>query len=468
MHSSSYFFATTALITTLTPAALAQSCPTSDEWAATASDGNRYGRAVEINDGFLAVGDYSANSYTGRVYLREWDEDEWGDPQILDGAGAGEEFGSHVSISDGWMAISAPEYDNGVVDLYSHNGSIWNFEDSYETGIGYVFNHMDLSYPWLAVAERSDDYTDLRVKMLRYDAVGYTWSVIETLAMPPDSGSWSFVALDGDLLLIGLPGADVGANENCGTVRSYQLNAGTWDSLGYSTMSETDGLYGHLVTVDADTNTRAFAQHGAYHSDTYNDAVLSVDHFNGTSWDSEPITGSLPWSAEDSQINYLAIEGDDLVVVLWSNVHSESEFSTHHLQRSSGVWYYQGELAPNGAETDYPRYVAAMDDGMLVMDGGNATTERVAWVLPPNDCDDTGKADSCEVLLPGADGNSDSIIDRCACPGDLDFNGDRDGEDIVAFLSLWAGATAAGDLDADGEVGVLDLLVILTQWGDCP
>ncbi|MDP6312350.1 MAG: hypothetical protein QF781_09385, partial [Phycisphaerales bacterium] len=180
------------------------------------------------------------------------------------------------------------------------------------------------------------------------------------------------------------------------------------------------------------------------------------------------ITGSLPWSAEDSQINYLAIEGDDLVVVLWSNVHSESEFSTHHLQRSSGVWYYQGELAPNGAETDYPRYVAAMDDGMLVMDGGNATTERVAWVLPPNDCDDTGKADSCEVLLPGADGNSDSIIDRCACPGDLDFNGDRDGEDIVAFLSLWAGATAAGDLDADGEVGVLDLLVILTQWGDCP
>ena len=121
MHSSSYFFATTALITTLTPAALAQSCPTSDEWAATASDRIRYGRAVEINDGFLAVGDYSANSYTGGVYLREWDEGYWSDPQKLDGVGAGEEFGSHVSISDGWMAISAPEYDNGVVDLYSHN-----------------------------------------------------------------------------------------------------------------------------------------------------------------------------------------------------------------------------------------------------------------------------------------------------------------------------------------------------------
>ena len=467
MHSSSYFFATTALITTLTPAALAQSCPTSDEWAATASDRIRYGRAVEINDGFLAVGDYSANSYTGRVYLREWDEDEWGDPQILDGVGAGEEFGSHVSISDGWMAISAPEYHNGAVDLYSHDGSDWNYEDSYETESGYNFEYMDLSYPWLTVAELSDDSTVSNVRMLWHDAVSETWSVVETLPMPLNIGYTIFVALNGDLLLIGLPYADVGANSDCGALHSYQLNTGTWEYLGYSTMSETEGYYGQCVTVDADTNTRAFAQRGDYVSSTYDNAVLSVDHFNGTSWDSEFVSGSLPWSAEGSQINYLAIEGDDLVVVLWSNVHSEYEFSTHHLQRSSGVWYYQGELAPNGATTD-SRYAAAMDDGILVMDGWNDTIERTVWAFPPNDCDDTGKADSCEVLLPGADGNSDSIIDRCACPGDLDFNGDRDGEDIVAFLSLWAGATAAGDLDADGEVGVLDLLVILTQWGDCP
>jgi hypothetical protein len=423
---------------------------------------------VEIQNGFLAVGDYSADSYTGRVYLREWSEGDWDEPQMLDGVGAGEEFGSHVSISDGWMVISAPHYNDGAIDLFNHDGSEWNFEDSYETGLGYNFQHMDLSYPWLAVAELSDDSTDLRVKMLQYDAVGNMWSVIETLAMPPDSGSWTFIALDGDLLLVGLPEADVGVNENCGTVHSYQLNAGIWDSLGYSTMSEADGLYGHLVTVDADTNTRAFAQHGDYSSDTYDDAVLSVDHFNGTSWDSEPISGSLPWSAEGSQINCVALEGDNLVVVLWSgSMDISDEWSTHHLQRSSGVWYYQGVLVPSGASTS-PRYVAAMDDGMLVMDGWNDAIERAVWVLPPNDCDDTGKADSCEVLLPGADGNGDSVLDRCACPGDLDFDTDRDGNDIVAFLSLWAGATAAGDLDADGEVGVLDLLVILTQWGDCP
>jgi hypothetical protein len=162
----------------------------------------------------------------------------------------------------------------------------------------------------------------------------------------------------------------------------------------------------------------------------------------------------------------LAIDGDDLVVVLWNVILGE--WSTHYMQRSGGSWYYQSELTPDDAETDRPRYVAAIEDGMLVMDGGTNSTERVAWVLPADDCDSTGKADACEVLLPGADGNGDSVLDRCMCPGDLNFDDDRNGDDIVAFLALWAGGTAAGDLDADGQVGVLDLLIILTEWGGCP
>lgn len=466
MHFLRTCLATTAPIVAMITTTPAQSCPTSDEWNATASDGIRYGRAVDIDGDFLVIGDYSANSYTGRVYLRAWDGAAWSDPQVLDGVGAGESFGAQLGLSAGWIAVSVPDYNSGAVDLYSHDGSLWNYEDSYETGVGYTLLHTAFTYPWLAVAERSDDGTVVRLQMLQHDAGEDTWPVIQTIDMPADSGYSAFVSLTDDLLAVGLPNADVGANVDCGAVLSYGLSGGVWSSLGSMTMNHADGNYGQVVAIDATTDTLVFARHGAYVSGTFNDAVVVAKRFNGLTWDAESISGSLPWSADESQINYLALEGDDLVVVLWNLVLGE--WSTHHLHRSSGVWSYQGEFGPSDADGNLPRYVAAMHDGMLVMDGGTDSTERVVWVLPVDDCDATGMADACEALIPGADGNSDGFLDRCMCPGDLDFNNERDGADIISFLGLWAGGTAAGDLDADGQVGVLDLLIILTQWGTCP
>jgi len=466
MHLAGTALAAATLMTAIGPRAMAQSCPSSDEWAAAATDGIRYARAVDIDGDFLAVGDYSANSYTGRVFLRQWDGSAWGDPQVLSGAGAGESFGTQTNLSEDWIAVSVLDYIHGAVDLYGHDGVLWNYEDSYETPVGFTLEQQDLSYPWLAVAELSDDAAEIRVQMLQHDAVGDTWPVIQTLYMPADSGYMACVSLDHDMLIVGLPKADIGASIACGAVWSYQLIDGVWNALGYSTMGHPDGQYGQSVAMDATTDTMAFARHGAYESETFDDAVVNVQQFNGTSWVSEPLVGTLPWSLDHSQINSLAIDRDDLVVVLWST--EDNVFSSHHLQRSSGAWYYQSEITPIGAETDLPRYAAALDEGMVVMDGGTAATERVAWVLPMEDCDSSGKADLCEVIVPGADGNGDSVLDRCMCPGDLDFDADRDGDDIVAFLGLWAGGTAAGDLDADGEVGVLDLLVLLKQWGECP
>jgi hypothetical protein len=463
MHTTANSIAAAAMLAVITPA---QSCPTSDEWPASASDGNRYGRAVDLDGGFLAIGDYSHNATTGRVYLRAWDGTAWTDPQILDGVGTGEGFGRNTSVSSGWIAIAAPYYNDGAVDLYSHDGALWNYEDSYETPAGFAMEHMTLSYPWLAVAESSDDFTSTRVQLLKHDAAENTWPVVETLDMPAESGAFVFVALGDDTLAVGLPSADIGATIDCGVVWYYELSEDVWTSLGYSTMNHADGIYGQFATIDATTNTLVFARHGDYLSSTYDDAVVVAKRFNGTFWDNEPLVGTLPWSEVGSQINFLAIDGDDLVVVLWNVILGE--WSTHYMQRSGGSWYYQSELTPDDAETDRPRYVAAIEDGMLVMDGGTNSTERVAWVLPADDCDSTGKADACEVLLPGADGNGDSVLDRCMCPGDLNFDDDRNGDDIVAFLALWAGGTAAGDLDADGQVGVLDLLIILTEWGGCP
>jgi len=456
------------LIAAATPCVNAQSCPTSDTWPAGGGDGIRYGRAVDIEGSFLAVGDYSANSYTGSVSMREWNGSVWGDPQVLTGTATGEEFGSLLDLSDNWIAITVPEYNTGAIDLYHHDGENWNYEDTYETPAGYTLHHSSMSYPWLAVAELSDSSGTMRVQMLQHDADNNTWPVIEALTMPADSGDWAFVSLDHNFLAVGLPNADISANVNCGLVWTYELVGSAWISLGFFTMSESDGNYGQYASLDAATQTLALVQHGDYVS-TFEDSALFILRYDGMVWVPEPISEllTMPWAASGSQINDISIDGDDLVVVLWSR-DPVDEWSTHHLHRTSGTWYYQSNITPADEWTNRSKFVAAMDNGMIVMDGGTLDTNRVVWVIPAEDCDESGRADACEVVLPGADGNVDGVLDRCMCAGDLDFDSDRDGDDIIAFLGLWAGGTAAGDLDADGTVNVLDLLIVLTQWGECP
>lgn len=472
MISFGHFLIAPILIAAATPGVAAQSCPTSNTWPAGASDGARYGRAVDIGTSFLAIGDYSANSHTGSVFVHEWDGSTWGGPQILYGLDTGESFGSEVELSDGgggqnWIASSAPDYINGVIDLYQYDNRNWNYRDTFETPLGYVQISMSLSYPWLAVAELSDSGATMRVQMLQHDASSDTWPVIQTLTMPAASGFNAFISLDQSLLVVGLPTADVSANINCGAVRTYENVGGAWTSLGYSTAGEEEGRYGQCAKIDNTTQTIAFAQHGDYQSGIFNDSILTIEHYNGTTWTPELISGTMPWEADGSQISDIALDGDDLVVVLWS-YSEDSESTTHHLQRSAGTWYYQSEIAPDGAWTGRPKYVAAIHDGMIAMDGGTVDTQRIVWAIPAEDCDGSGQSDACEILIPGTDGNVDGILDRCICAGDLDFDSDRDGDDIIAFLGLWSGGTAAGDLDADGSVNVLDLLLMLTQWGDCP
>lgn len=465
MYSIGHLLIAPLLIAAATSAATAQSCPTSDTWPATGGDGIRYGRAVDIDPSFLAIGDYSANTYTGAVFVHEWDGGTWSEPQVLTGTATYEEFGTSVCLSDGWIALSAPSYNNGAIDLYHHDGTDWNYEDSYETPAGYELRHMSLSYPWLAVAELADSGAVMRIHLLQHDVGSNTWPVSDTLIMPADSGYTAFISLDQNYLAIGLPAADLGANVNCGVVHTYKLVGGVWTALAYSTMNEPGGEYGQYVQLDSTTQTVAFSQHGSYATE-FDDSILSIHKYNGLTWIPEPISGSMPWSVIDSQISNIALDGDDLVVVLWST--ELYNFSTHHLQRSEGMWYYQGEITPADAVTNEPRYVAAMNNGMIAMDGGTSETERVVWALPAEDCDGSGRSDACEVLIPEADGNGDGILDRCMCPGDLDFNSHRDGNDIILFLGLWASSSPAGDLNVDGAVNVLDLLIVLEQWGACP
>lgn len=65
-------------------------------------------------------------------------------------------------------------------------------------------------------------------------------------------------------------------------------------------------------------------------------------------------------------------------------------------------------------------------------------------------------------------------VDPCACPGDIDGDGDVGIVDFLALLGMWgpcsdcAGCAADLDTEPDGDVGITDFLILLGEWGQCP
>jgi hypothetical protein len=54
------------------------------------------------------------------------------------------------------------------------------------------------------------------------------------------------------------------------------------------------------------------------------------------------------------------------------------------------------------------------------------------------------------------------------CPGDINGDDVVDVVDLLALLSAWGQSDVPEDLDGDGIVGVGDLLTLLASWGPCP
>ncbi|MBK34862.1 MAG: hypothetical protein CME26_04945 [Gemmatimonadetes bacterium] len=92
---------------------------------------------------------------------------------------------------------------------------------------------------------------------------------------------------------------------------------------------------------------------------------------------------------------------------------------------------------------------------------GNDIPDECDWD-DPGDCDGDGIVDGCE-----ADENNDSLPDDCQCIEDLDGSAEVDVLDLLIIISEWGPSHSPADLNYDGIVDVLDLLLILDAWGEC-
>jgi len=87
------------------------------------------------------------------------------------------------------------------------------------------------------------------------------------------------------------------------------------------------------------------------------------------------------------------------------------------------------------------------------------------------DCDANGIPDECEIAAnPDLDADGSGVLDSCEARGDLNGDGIVDVVDLLVLLGQWGPCPppdepCPADLDGNGVVDVLDLLALLGNWG---
>ena len=98
---------------------------------------------------------------------------------------------------------------------------------------------------------------------------------------------------------------------------------------------------------------------------------------------------------------------------------------------------------------------------MIVEKGSVAQIERMVFCgnLPD------------DIVGEWTDEGQNEFDDDCpwTCLGDIDLDGGVGVGDLLLMLSMWGECdSCVPDLDGDGHVGVSDLLILLDAWGPCP
>jgi len=65
------------------------------------------------------------------------------------------------------------------------------------------------------------------------------------------------------------------------------------------------------------------------------------------------------------------------------------------------------------------------------------------------------------------DSNNDGVLDECECFADVNGDGAGNVLDILMLLENWGQTGPIGDTTNDGTVNVDDILYILDNWGAC-
>lgn len=255
-----------------------------------------YGFNVAIDNNIAMVSAEGDNSFTGAVYVFEFDGENWNETQKLvpQDASPNLVFGTNISIDGNTVAISSEESNgSGAVYIYNYNGTDWIEEEKItkESPLsGDVFGiSANLTNDQLIVGCGGEDGPTGSfhgaVYIYRFD--GTSWQLEQRLfeedLLPTMGGLGAFygrrVLIDGATAIVGAPSED----DERGAVYIYQLNlAGIWEKTQRLTVPEEYSLefnfYGFALSKYEDQ--LCIGSHGEH----LGEGAAYLFNFNGEQW----------------------------------------------------------------------------------------------------------------------------------------------------------------------------------------
>lgn len=458
MNAVRLIVGTVLLLAATLPATGDANCQEESTIEAIVDGGIRHGRSVATDGSILVVGDYSADSNGGAIIISQWSGVAWTEQQVVYGVIPFGELGSSVAVANGVVLATAPETADGDVDIIQLVLGDWTRTGSIVMPEGWqcAQRGLAMTVTWAAIPLANSDTGFAAVGMWRQS--GGVWAIEQIIEL----GQSSSIDIDmhDDQMVIGWFEAD-GDTVNEGLVEVYEVNEfDTWNSTAAFPGGSANLLSGQIVSIFDDQI--AFASGGWYV--TGNEWPARVDVLNNSPGDGWAET----WSnvvGDSYQFNDLDLEDGIIAAVVWSSDEHDG-WQTVIADPATGM---ELSFHDPGGEGHGPRYVASVGKGMVLYDVTLEDGSRQVRMRPADDCDQNGVKDACDDEFGAADLDANGELDRCECAGNINphIDANVDADDILDALLYWGTETGHGDCDGDGVCGVLDLLIILENWGEC-
>ncbi|MEW6744531.1 MAG: FG-GAP repeat protein [Planctomycetota bacterium] len=191
--------------------------------AATPAPGSAFGFSVAMSaDGVLAIGapfDDTLAPNAGAVFVFRWAGSRWVEEAKITAGTRGDKFGWSVGLSDGFLVVGVPFYDDspaeedsGRANVYRYDGGSWTLLQVLKAYPSRAYAQYGWSVTvdsqWLAVSKVNDQ----RGLVDLYEFDGSLWRRQQSLTPPGDYDVDDFgysVACSGDVLLVGAPEDDL-------------------------------------------------------------------------------------------------------------------------------------------------------------------------------------------------------------------------------------------------------------------
>ena len=264
-----------------------------------------FGGSTSISGNFAIVGAYNddvgVNINQGSASIFQFNGTNWVFMQKLtDATGAtGDFFGSSVSISGNYAIVGSyaddvgANVDQGSASIYFYNGTTWvlmqKITDSNGAGGDFFGTSVSISGNYAIAGSFSDDVGAIAdqgsLSIFFYN--GTSWSNVQKLTDAGGATGDYFgvsCAVNGNYLVVGESGDDVGVNSNQGSVLMYRYNNVSWVLTQKTTDAGNNANtnYGSSVSISG-----AYLIVGAY-TDGFggnsNYGSATIYQYNGSNW----------------------------------------------------------------------------------------------------------------------------------------------------------------------------------------